>query len=351
MAYVASPRLLAIVSPWSRWAWECWTTPRGAALPPTPAATLQVDAVLGSGLGELVALALRRAGDPRADLLLAHQQQTLATNLARQAPLNALLQAWQHDGIRAVRLKGAATVARWPDLRALRRMLDVDLLVEPAAMATAEAGLRARGARRVDGLGPVSSRWVGAHTWRMPGGWDLDLHRRLHHPPLAGTLSQEVWTRAESAADGLLIPGDLDRVLVVALHRIRSHFRSHAAELMDVAATLAARDPAADRATLHARAERHDLTPALHLTLLATEAWTGADLMAWRVGLPPLDAAARALGLGEVEGPTGLRFWKLYGSWMRLSRRRGIFFLAAAIHGTVRTADRLAATVAPPRTP
>lgn len=107
-------------------------------------------------------------------------------------------------GIVPVALKGFHTARAYFDDAGVRRMADVDLLVEPAQVAEAEAALRAAGfAPDGDAHRPYKRDWIGpgvdprhfsVERWDARSRWILELHASLdrhHHPGAVATLDRE----------------------------------------------------------------------------------------------------------------------------------------------------------------
>ncbi len=364
--YQASNRALTALRPWSQWATA--VAINGQDIPP-PSAVLHADLARGLGLGGLIATALRRIDDPRADLLT-DDRADFSANILRRMQFQEVAGALEVSSIPWTLLKGSAVLEYEPAWRAHRRMTDIDLLVDTARMNDVHHALERLGFHRVDDTGWCSRKWVAASTWHKAGLTllELDVHSRLHHwPLLVGTEAAVLASR--HAPDGLYVPGRPESLMVIALHRARSGYRNAAAELMD-AALLARSMSARDWETL----VQHGRTHALHVPLAALfgacREWMGIDLftpsMALWSDLPhPLLQRARQMAEGRWTEADDLSWLvpmtKLYGvfidppgaAWTgrmgRASVQRNVSALTAlGLHAITRTLDQLPLT-RPPR--
>jgi hypothetical protein len=127
----------------------------------------------------------------------------------------------QAHGIQAIPLKGAALMlGRFYPQPGLRPALDIDLLVPPDQLATADLLLEQHGYAPLPGRRALRPRQRLAneqnHLWprRSPAGQVIELHHRaFHYPPEELDFSyDQVWQAARSVAAGFLplpAPGDL----------------------------------------------------------------------------------------------------------------------------------------------
>ncbi len=168
-----------------------------------------------------------------------------AQNAVRLDDLRELLAALAAAGIGTIVLKGAAfTEALYGNL-ALRPMKDLDLLVRPSDLDSAE--------RVVRGLGYAPDEWFRPAAWYRASLHHLVPYRRgetvveIHHrllPPgaPAGPTPEEVWGRAQvrrlAQTDAtVLAPEDL--FVHVALHVAIDRFAGKLRDLRDLAALAA----------------------------------------------------------------------------------------------------------------
>ena len=126
-------------------------------------------------------------------------------------------------GVRCLLLRGPALAALLYDAPTQRPYVDVDLLVEPARLADAEAALARQGLAE----SPLEAalprgRPQHAHTWRTPSGATVDLHQTLigiGAPPATAwrLLSRQSET---ITLQGVVIeiPSVATRAVIVALH-------------------------------------------------------------------------------------------------------------------------------------
>lgn len=236
--FQADSTALSLMAPWTHWAWASWERHQlgdtAAMAPPTD--VLHLDVARGCGLGGLIATALQRAHDPRAALLRSSDSSVLAANILRRSQFMSLARDLDALNLQWCLIKGGAFTSEFPMWLPHRHMTDLDVLVEPKDLAAAMLVLKQRGYTRVGVTGPLMGSWAAASTWqrREHTLLELDLHGRLHHPPLLAGLEREV-LRGRVRGDGLAWADPLASVLIAAVHRARSGYRNSAAELLDVA--------------------------------------------------------------------------------------------------------------------
>lgn len=161
----------------------------------------------GSGSGD---------GSPQRD-----RAAELVADFARRLTHEALV-ALRRAGIAAAPLKGVLLLARWPELRGLRDLIDVDLLVSPDDFAAAEQSLRALG------FTPTSTTHHGATLEKR--GWPLsiDLHHRLFGPHLFNLPTPALLARAgrdETLFEApILRLDDMDLFAHIIGHAVKSRF-------------------------------------------------------------------------------------------------------------------------------
>jgi hypothetical protein len=236
--FQADSTALSLMAPWTHWAWAVWERERQGeptALAP-PSQPLHADVASGSGLGGLVSLALKHVHDPRAALLSRTGTSVLAANVMRRAQFQTLARALDAKALRWCLIKGGAFTAQFPEWLPHRQMTDLDVLVDPVHIETAMQVLRDLGYIRVDGTGSLVGAWAAASTWqrREHTLLELDLHGRLHHPPLLAGMEQSVLAERVHG-QGLVWADPVWSVVIAAVHRARSGYRNAASELLDVA--------------------------------------------------------------------------------------------------------------------
>lgn len=184
------------------------------------------------------------------------------TNLARVGRLLAVLPHLEAAGVRPIVLKGAALVLRYYHAYGARPMGDVDVLVEPGAVASSVAVLRRLGwtAPADRKPGDLRARMRVHHALPLQSGrlHGLDLHWRL-----GSSVTTPVEQGMRAAAETVEINGTTVRILApadqvfhVCLHAVQPSWVSSARWMMDVAAVLDARGAHVDwdRVVHHARA-------------------------------------------------------------------------------------------------
>ena len=249
-----------------------------AHLPLQPAA-----AVLDrSGLAGMHANLCQHLGVASDRATLIRGMQLSAVNTSRWNALASLLVSLEsEDGIAPVLFKGGALHARWPLMRELRALADYDLIV-PQEQANA---LREALARR--GFASASpGSWL---TRRLAKGWmackgsgnayqNLDVHARVTEPPVCNSLTRDI-LGTDARASGIRVPGHEDCVCMIALHVVRSGMHRPLREYIDLLWYVDDLDDAGWQA-LRSRAERHQLLPALFLSLRQARHCLALDALA-----------------------------------------------------------------------
>jgi hypothetical protein len=347
--YQADAQSLLLAGRWTRWAWHVWTHGGAATPPPDAGAAFHADVLAGCGLGPLVTKALQQVGDARATWMGPLLRDTTAANLIRRSELQPLYASLIATDVRWCLLKGAATMQRFPDVTSLRRMTDIDLLVHADDFRRVGDTLASDGWKRVDDLGPVGSRWACENTWqrRRTILVELDVHRALHHTPIARALTADLLADVE-VVNGLPVPSRTTALLHIALHRAKSAWQGHAAELLD--ARLLSNSLSDDEfEQLVAQARLNGLLNSLSVVLLATHWWLGETPLReqWLLqNLSPTsrDRVARLAMQGAKAMPIQEfwpRFLKIYAGLAYAEGARSEYMAATVAHGAVRTLDRL----------
>jgi hypothetical protein len=353
--YQADAQSLLLAGRWTRWAWNAWSETTSTVAVPDHGTGFHADVIARSGLGTLVARTLQRCGDPRAEWLGPIVRDTTAANLMRRAELQPLYTMLTDRGIRWCLLKGAASMQRFSELTALRRMTDIDLLVHADDFAHVTQLLIDERWRRVDMLGPASSRWVCEHTWQQQRSIlvELDVHRGLHHPPIARALTSQLLADAQ-VVGGLPVPSRSTALLHLSLHRTKSGWQGHAAELLD-ARLLANSLSDAEFEQLAELARGHRLLNSLSIVLLATHWWLGEVPLReqWLLQqLPPKirDRVVRLAMMGARAMPIQAfrpAFLKMYAGMVYADGPRPEQMIGIVVHGVLRTLDTLVPVLPP----
>ena len=223
--------------------------------------------------------------------------QLSAVNTSRwNALANLLASLESEDGIAPVLFKGGALHARWPQMRELRAMADYDLIVPQHQAAALRDALSRRG------FASTSPGWW--LTRRLAKGWmackgsgnayqNLDVHARVTEPPVCSSLTGDI-LGTSARASGIRVPGIEDCVCMIALHVVRSGMHRPLREYIDLRWYVDALDDAGWQ-SLRGRAARHQLSPALFLSLRQAHHCLALDALA------PDRAAALATRTAEVE--------------------------------------------------
>lgn len=159
-----------------------------------------------------------------------------ARHLAYVSEARRLIAALAASGVDAIPLKGAALMlgGYYPQ-PGLRGALDIDLLVDPAQLSTAEAVAESCGYAETPGRSNARTRQrlenERNHSWprRGPGGLLLELHHRAFHYASGerDLTFQEVRARA-IRQDSVLLPSEADLALHLVHHTIVDLQSAHA---------------------------------------------------------------------------------------------------------------------------
>jgi hypothetical protein len=150
-------------------------------------------------------------------------------NLLLCQELSEVLRTFQHDSIAVIVLKGAFLAEVVYADRALRPMLDVDLLVRKRDLSRAEARLLELGYSQPEPPS-IEVNYATHHHSRpftKPGGVKIELHRTIGHP--SGSFNIDVdglWNRARPATIanvGALALSPEDLLLHLCLHASFDH--------------------------------------------------------------------------------------------------------------------------------
>lgn len=195
--------------------------------------------------------------------------QLAAVNTTRWNALATVLASLEsEDGIAPVLFKGGALHARWPLMRELRSLADYDLIVPQA-----QAGALRMALARQGFASTAPGSWL---TRRLSKGWmacrgsghayeNLDIHARVTEPPVCSSLTRSILA-SDARACGIRVPDLEDCVCMIALHVVRSGMHRPLREYIDLLWYVDELDDAGWR-SLRDRAARHQLSPALFLSL------------------------------------------------------------------------------------
>lgn len=231
-------------------------------------ATCDAALLARSGLAGLYGNLCRRFGVRCSREAVVAGMQLSARNGVFWQALQELLAGLAAAGIEPVLFKGGAVHARWPALRDLRALADYDLIVPQAEVGRVRALLEQQGFTAPD----PGSRL----TRRLSKGWmeckgeglrhqNYDIHARVTEPPVCASLTRSLLASSERA-EGIRIPDIPDCVAMIALHVVRSGMYRPLQEYIDLLWYTEELDEAA-WALVTARANRHQLMPALFLSL------------------------------------------------------------------------------------
>ena len=195
--------------------------------------------------------------------------QLAAVNTTRWNALATVLASLEsEDGIAPVLFKGGALHARWPMMRELRSLADYDLIVPQA-----QAGALRMALARQGFASAAPGSWL---TRRLSKGWmacrgsghayeNLDIHARVTEPPVCSSLTRSILA-SDARASGIRVPDLADCACMIALHVVRSGMHRPLREYIDLLWYVEELDGAGWR-SLRERAARHQLSPALFLSL------------------------------------------------------------------------------------
>lgn len=155
--------------------------------------------------------------------------QNALRNLLLHRELSTVLKAYEHDGIPVIVLKGAYLAEVVYADRALRTMLDMDLLVRATDLPRAETRLLEMGYSRLEQPDCEVNYATHHHSqpFVKPGGVKIELHRAIGHTTGAFNIAVDgLWERATPVAIGgvealTLAPEDL--LLHLCLHASFDH--------------------------------------------------------------------------------------------------------------------------------
>ncbi|MBN1946982.1 MAG: nucleotidyltransferase family protein [Bradymonadales bacterium] len=274
---------------WASFAW-CHFTGRPAEVPRSRLP--DAPALLRIGLGALLHRVLadrQMEGDPRLALAARNIHAFNIVALQRMGELTRLLEA---EHVVPVAHKGAAVISLIPGYAAVRAMADIDVLVRPEQFGTAVRLLEAQGGRQLKRNQPVSGLWSSERALQFEGPMlplNLDIHRRLHHWPLAGKLTRRALDSAQQAG-GLWVPPVAECLCIAALHRAKHGFVGDCRDLLDVALLL---DRLEERGLegLIQTARRCEILPGLVVIVKLAAGWFGVDSAEWSERVRALSGA------------------------------------------------------------
>jgi hypothetical protein len=143
-------------------------------------------------------------------------------SMAADRATGELARAFREAGVKWLLLKGPSVRSLlYPDT-ASRPYVDVDVLVAPGDLPTAEALLQALGYEPA----PYSTRQEVEHDspWRRPGGSTVDLHRGFTHVPAPGSATWTALSRdtrqIEVAGEAIQAASEGPMALLIALHAL-----------------------------------------------------------------------------------------------------------------------------------
>jgi hypothetical protein len=123
-----------------------------------------------------------------------------------------LVRAFRRQDVRVILLKGAATALRLYDSPAERSYVDVDLLVAPESLSTAQAILKALGFTDLLANARANERRPHASPWQrtVPSSVTVDLHENIHWCSEAPT---SVWRELSAQTRWIKLGGTAVEVL------------------------------------------------------------------------------------------------------------------------------------------
>ena len=216
---------------WAGFAYQALSD-QDAAPPDTP---LPAPLLSRLGVGPLLYRALSSREDDRARPFLVEFRHATTANLLRMAHARRLRDRLEAEGVRAVLLKGAATLVRFGDDPGLRPMADVDLLVARADVPLASRLLRAAGLTPRDRYPHTTRRKHSVSFAGAAGPFDLDvdLHHGLVPWPLATALPRLILSHHDEL-DGWRVPTPGDAICATAVHRAYDGFKGGCLDLVDL---------------------------------------------------------------------------------------------------------------------
>ena len=167
----------------------------------------------------------------------------MATALLLDRELLAVMDLLQPDGVDVVVLKGTALAHLDYPHPSHRAYGDVDLLITASQIEHAEARLVAVGGRRVhDEPRPGFDRRFGkGSSYRMPSGFEVDLHRTLALGPFGLAIEPRVLLAEQQAFSlagrEVLALGRTRRFVHACYHAVLGRARAHYVPLVDLVLT------------------------------------------------------------------------------------------------------------------
>lgn len=167
----------------------------------------------------------------------------MATALLLDRELLAVLDLLQPDGVDVVVLKGTALAHLDYPHASHRAYGDVDLLVAAAQIEHAEAQLVAVGGRRVhdEPRQGFDRRFGKGSSYRMPSGFEVDLHRTLALGPFGLAIEPRVLLADQQsfslAGREVLALGRTRRFVHACYHAVLGRARAHYVPLVDLVLT------------------------------------------------------------------------------------------------------------------
>ncbi len=224
-----------------------------------------------SGLAGTYANLCRRLGIQVTHDLAIQGLRLSATNNARWQALVSLLGRLRTESLEPIVFKGGAMHARWPEMRDIRALFDYDLIVPQADISALRASLSRQGFQS-----PNLGSWLtqqldkGSMVWKGTGiqYQNLDIHARFTEAPVCTSLTRSILDTSDRAGD-IRIPDIEDCICMIALHIVRSGMARPLREYIDLLWYVDDLDDAQWQ-SVHARARRHQLVPALFLSLRQT---------------------------------------------------------------------------------
>lgn len=208
-------------------------------------------------------------------------RRTALRNLGMYAELRSIVTPLAADGIPVIVLKGAHLAGAVYDTLALRQMVDLDLLVPPAALRRAAAVVEARGYRS---MAPCVFDLAGVEdshlpTFRKPGSPNVEIHWRLS-PASLNIGPHELWDRAMlvrlAGVDALGLCVE-DLLLNLCTHwAYKHHFAFGLKGACDIAITLDRFGPSVSWRDVVERARRWRAAPGVYAALRLARDLVGA---------------------------------------------------------------------------
>lgn len=290
----AGPRRGRALNAEARWLLACVRALGRAEAPPAPPASLDWHGCLALAESEGLAPALGfvfKAQAPAAmpatvrERLRRHLATSTARYLVLTRELDRLLEAFAAAGLPMIPLKGPALAEMLYPHPALRPCSDLDLLIRPEAILSADGLLQRLGYQRTadDHSWSFDIAYDRATLYEGPGGVHVDLHWSLVSDPRYAWNEAEahtVWERAMPMPRGGgeargLCPEDL--LLHLAVHLAVHHGLAGLLWYWDLALILGRWADRLDWETVVARAGRWRVRTALYFALLGCETSFGVS--------------------------------------------------------------------------